>query len=427
MPTHHFEFYASFLFHALVTCSVLWCVVYVIFSCGKHIHKRPCLSVSLSVRPSVPAFASTFHDRLPCYFIIWLETPTACGSQIFKVLWQISRSHRPKNLMKRVKLRVFGHFLENAWGKGLKYRMLMYPDYLIKSPRYTVGDFIFLYRFARRRRHRPQILVHAITFEQLFRFLSFFDDCWPWPIDYLIRFWSILVVTLTLNFQGQIWNLLYLSQKWSDCHETKSKHIDWTLDLKCDHRVWPWPWPWLWLFKVKYGICYISAKNGAIATKRKADISIDVNASNVTIEFDLGHDLDLEFSRSNVEFAISLPKMVWLPRNEKQTYRLNPETQMRPLALTLAITLTLNFQGQIWNLLYLNEKWSDCYETKSKISIELQVSNVTNGFDLDHDLDIWIFKVKCDLDHLVTKVRRKDLPDRDRGDFGYRRAVDSSS
>ena len=133
-----------------------------------------------------------------------------------------------KNLVKRVKLRVFGHFLENAWGKGLKYRMLMYPDHLIQSPRYTEGDFIFLYRFVRRRHRRPQILVHAITFEQLFRFLSFFDDCWPWPIDYLIIFWSILVVTLTLNFQSQ------------------------------------------------YGIYYISAKNGPIATKRKANTSIEL-------------------------------------------------------------------------------------------------------------------------------------------------------
>ena len=43
---------------------------------------------------------------------------------------------------------------------------------LIKSPQYTGGDFMFLYRFVRRRR-RPQILVHAITFEQLFGFLSF--------------------------------------------------------------------------------------------------------------------------------------------------------------------------------------------------------------------------------------------------------------
>ena len=46
---------------------------------------------------------------------------------------------------------------------------------VIKSPRYTGGDFMFLYRFVRRhrrrrhhRRRRPQILVHAITFDQLF-------------------------------------------------------------------------------------------------------------------------------------------------------------------------------------------------------------------------------------------------------------------
>ena len=51
----------------------------------------------------------------------------------------------------------------------------------------------------------------------------------------------------------------------------------------------------------------------------------------MTSGFDLGHDLDLEFSRSNVEFAISQPKMVRLPRNEKQTYRLNSGAQMWPM------------------------------------------------------------------------------------------------
>ena len=34
---------------------------------------------------------------LPLYFTRWLETPTTSGSQIFKVIFQISRSHRPKN------------------------------------------------------------------------------------------------------------------------------------------------------------------------------------------------------------------------------------------------------------------------------------------------------------------------------------------
>ena len=53
---------------------------------------------------------------------------------------------------------------------------------------------------------------------------------------------------------------------------------------------------------------------------QKTNISIELYASNMTIQFDLGHDLDLEFSRSNMEFAISQPKMVRLPQNEKQTY-----------------------------------------------------------------------------------------------------------
>ena len=85
----------------------------------------------------------------------------------------------------------------------------------------------------------------------------------------------------------------------------------------------------------------------------------------MTIRFDLGHDLDLEFSRSNMELAISLPKMVWLPWNEKQTHWLNSRPQMWPSDLTLAMTLTSNLQDQI-SLLYLNQKWSDCHETKSK-------------------------------------------------------------
>ena len=123
---------------------------------------------------------------------------------------------------------------------------------------------------------------------------------------------------MTLNFQGQIWNLLYLSQKWSDCHETKSKHIDWNLGLKCDHYLWPWQWPLPWIVKVKHQICYLSAK------------------------------------------------IVWLPRNKKQTYQWNSRPQMWPSPLTLAMNLTLIFQGQICNLLYLSPKWSDCHEMKSK-------------------------------------------------------------
>ena len=39
--------------------------------------------------------------------------------------------------------------------------------------------------------------------------------------------------------------------------------------------------------------------------------------------------------------------MVRLPQNEKQTYWLNSKTEMGPSDFTLAMALTLDFQGQI--------------------------------------------------------------------------------
>ena len=109
-----------------------------------------------------------------------------------------------------------------------------------------------------------------------------------------------LAMTLTLNFQGQIWNLLYLSQKGPIAMERKANTSIELQGLKCDHQVWPWPWPWPWIFKVIYGISYISAKSGSIATKWKGNILIEFQASNVTNGFDLDHNL--EIWRSNVTF-----------------------------------------------------------------------------------------------------------------------------
>ena len=63
----------------------------------------------------------------------------------------------------------------------------------------------------------------------------------------------------------------------------------------------------------------------------------------MTIGFDLGHDLDLEFSKSNVEFAISQPKMVRLPRNEKQTYRLNSKASNVTIRFDLGHDIDLEF------------------------------------------------------------------------------------
>ena len=112
----------------------------------------------------------------------------------------------------------------------------------------------------------------------------------------------------------------------------------------------------------------ISAKNGLIATKRKANTSIELKASNVTIRFNLGHDLDLKYEICYIS------------------------TKSGPIAT----------------------------KQKANISIWTLGLKCDNGFDLGHDIDIWIFI--CDLDHLVTKVRCNDLPDNDRSDFRCRRA-----
>ena len=88
---------------------------------------------------------------------------------------------------------------------------------------------MFLYRFVRRSRRRPQILVHSITFEQRFGLLLF-----------LARLFALTYSLFDL--------------------------------MLVDFRRTPWPW----IFKVKYGICYISAKNGPIATERKTNILIEI-------------------------------------------------------------------------------------------------------------------------------------------------------
>ena len=124
MPTHHFEFYVSFFSYVLVTCSVLWCVVYVILRCGKL--PPVCLSVCPSLCEHVSSpITLVLYQMIRNAYCLWL--PNFQGHMAnFKV------TQAKKNLVKWVKSRVFGHFLKNAWGKGLKYHVLLYPDHLIR-------------------------------------------------------------------------------------------------------------------------------------------------------------------------------------------------------------------------------------------------------------------------------------------------------
>ena len=60
--------------------------------------------------------------------------------------------------------------------------------------------------------------VRAITSKKLFGFLSFLVGLMALRMEYLIGFWLIFVVTLTLNFSKS--NVEFAK---SDCHETKNK------------------------------------------------------------------------------------------------------------------------------------------------------------------------------------------------------------
>ena len=160
---------------------------------------------------------------------------------------------------------------------------------------------MFLYWFVCCRR-QPQILVLAITFwilifldfGQLFGFLSFLAQLlaltYRLPDKILVDFRRDLDLEFSrsnVEFAISQPKMVQLPRNENETHRLNSR---------------PQMWP-----------------SGVIAMKQKAN-RFDLKTSNMTIRFDLGHDLDLEFSRSNMELAISLPKMVPLPRNEKQTH-----------------------------------------------------------------------------------------------------------
>ena len=117
------------------------------------------------------------------------------------------------------------------------------------------------------------------------------------------------------------------------------------------------------------------------------------------IGYDLGHDIDLEFSMSNIEFAISQPKNGPIATKRKANILIELK------ASNVTIRFGLGHDHDIW---IFKVKYEICYisaksgpiatKRKANILIELQASNVTNGFDLDYDLDIWMLKVRCDLD-----------------------------
>ena len=122
---------------------------------------------------------------------------------------------------------------------------------------------------------------------------------------HLVTFNVPLTHDLTLDFQGQTLKKSYLRNGMADWHGIKGMWVDRMLDPCCDFQCPPHTWPWLWIFKVKFWKCCISGMGGPIDMERKGCESIGCYIHFVTFNFDLNHDLDLGFSRSNFEKVIS--------------------------------------------------------------------------------------------------------------------------
>ena len=90
----------------------------------------------------------------------------------------------------------------------------------------------------------------------------------------------------------------------------------------------------------------------------------------------------------NMEFVISQPKMVRLSRNEKQTYWMKSRPKIRPSGVTLTMTLTLNFLGQLLDVLYLMTNGSDCPERKINVSNWKLSPKTAVRFEFGHDIDL---------------------------------------
>ena len=172
----------------------------------------------------------------------------------------------------------------------------------VKSTRYTGGEFMFLYQFVCRRspRHRPQTCSRD-NFWTTFR-ISFIFGTIDDP--------ELLITWLNVGrFSSWPWifkvkyGISFISAKMARLPRNTNKYIHWTLGPKCDYRIWSWPWSWPLIWKAKYEICYISTKNGPIATKWKGNIlnsrhpmqSLGLTLTmTLTLDF---HDLDLSVTK----------------------------------------------------------------------------------------------------------------------------------
>ena len=179
---------------------------------------------------------------------------------------------------------------------------------------------------------------------------------WPWPWIFKIKFWKccisgmggpidmerkgcdlwvdrMLHPLVTFNFyllkpwpwswifKLKFWKKSYLRNGMAHWHGMKGMWVDRMLDPCCDFQLSPHPWPWPWIFKFKFWKIYISRIGWVIDMERKECESIECWTHVLTFNVHLTHDLDLRFSRSNLEIAVSQEWDGWFTWNQRDVSR----------------------------------------------------------------------------------------------------------
>ena len=123
-------------------------------------------------------------------------------------------------------------------------------------------------------------------------------------------------MTFALDFQGQIFKMLYLRNGMANWHGTKGMWVNRMLHPLCNFQLWLQPWPWPWIFKVKFKKVVSQEWDGRL-TWNERDVS----------RYNVGH-------------------MLWLS------------------TFTSPMTLTLDFQIQSLKMLYLRNGMANWHGTK---------------------------------------------------------------
>ena len=105
-----------------------------------------------------------------------------------------------------------------------------------------------------------------------------------------------------------------------------------------------------------------------------------------------------------MEFVISQPKVVRLPRNKKQTYRLNSRPNMCPRAMTLAITLQFEFSRSNVTLTFWRPRSGvRIYQIVTRVTLDVGVPSTNlvllgTIFHLTHLYFLYFYALQIQLD-----------------------------